>query len=79
MNTLPVAMAGPGPQSVDARTHTWQSGDSSDLISYGTPDQGVSVYPGRCRCYVVPLLAAVSVAEDLRGSGGFLEIDGTPR
>jgi hypothetical protein len=77
MSTLTVAMPGPCPQSVDDRPHTWQSGDSADLISYGTPDHGVSVYLGRCRSCAVPLLAVVRVSEDLRGSGGFLEARGT--
>ncbi|PZS23730.1 MAG: hypothetical protein DLM61_23570 [Pseudonocardiales bacterium] len=75
MSTLTLAVPSSCPQSTDARSHTWQSGDSADLISYGPPDHGVSVYLGRCRYCVVPLLAVLGLSEDLRG-GPFLEVHG---
>ena len=76
MSTLTLAVPGPCPQSTDGRPHTWQSGDSTDLVSFGAPDHGVSVYLGRCRCCAVPLLAVVPVSEEFRGSGPFLEVYG---
>jgi hypothetical protein len=73
MSMLPLAVPGQCPRSADSRAHTWQSGDSADLISFGEPDHGVSVYLGRCSC-VVPLLAVVRVSEALRGDGPFLDV-----
>jgi hypothetical protein len=46
------------------------------MISFGTPDHGVSVYLGRCRYCAVPLLAVVPVSENLRSGGPFLEAHG---
>ena len=60
--------AGPVPAVRRGRPHTWQSGDSADLISLGTPDHGVSVYLGRCRSCAVPLLAVTTLSEDRRGA-----------
>ena len=76
MSTLTLTVPSPCPQSVDGRPHTWQSGDSADLISYGQPDHGVTVYLGRCRYCAVPLLAIVSMSADHRGGGPFLEVPG---
>ena len=76
MNALTVAVAGPCPRSADSRPHTWEPGASTDLISFGAPDHGVSVYLGRCRYCAVPLLAVLPVSEDLRGGGPFLEVPG---
>ncbi|MGH3779426.1 MAG: hypothetical protein ACRDRO_02050 [Pseudonocardiaceae bacterium] len=77
MSALTLAVVGPCPQSADGRPHTWRPGDSTDLISYGLTDHGASVYLGRCRFCVVPLLAVVLVSEDLRSGGPFVEIHGT--
>ncbi|MGH3778651.1 MAG: hypothetical protein ACRDRR_23410 [Pseudonocardiaceae bacterium] len=74
MSALTLAVPRSCPRSADAQPHTWQSSDSADLISYGTPDHGVSVYLGRCRSCAVPLLAVIPLSEDLRGSGPFLEL-----
>jgi hypothetical protein len=54
-STLILTVSGPCPHSADRRQHTWQSGDSADLISLGPPDHGVWVYLGRattasCHC-----------------------------
>ncbi|MGH3684474.1 MAG: hypothetical protein ACRDSM_05335 [Pseudonocardiaceae bacterium] len=76
MSTLTLTVPGPCPQSAEGRPHTWQSGDSADLISYGPPDHGVSVYLGRCRYCVVPLLAVIPLSEDLRGGSPVLEVHG---
>jgi hypothetical protein len=70
---------GPCPHSADGRPHTWQSGDSADLISFGNPDHGVSVYLGRCRHCAVPLLALAPLSEDRRGDGPVLEVHGAER
>ena len=50
-------LAGPCPRSTDDRPHTWQPGDCADLISYGHPDHGLSVWLGRCEHCALPLLA----------------------
>jgi hypothetical protein len=76
MNTLTLTGPGSCPQSADRRPHTWRSGDSADLISFGKPDHGVSAYLGRCRYCVVPMLAVAKVSEDLRGAGPVLEYPG---
>lgn len=76
MSTLTLAVPGPCPQSADRRAHTWQSGDSADLISVGTPDHGVTVYLGRCRYCGVPLLAVARLSEDRRGADPVLEVHG---
>lgn len=76
MSALTVAVARPCPQSADRRPHTWQSGGSTHLISYGPADHGMSVYLGRCRYCVMTLLAVVPVSEDLRGGGPVLEVHG---
>ena len=76
MNALTVAVARPCPRSADNRPHTWQSGSSADVISFGAPDPGVSVYLGRCRYCAAPLRAVVSLSQDLRGGGPFLEVHG---
>ncbi|MGH4009030.1 MAG: hypothetical protein ACRDTH_12900 [Pseudonocardiaceae bacterium] len=76
MSTPTLAVRGPCPQSADGRPHTWQSGDSAGLISYATPDHGVSVYLGRCRYRVVPPLVVVRVSEDRRGGGPVFEVHG---
>ena len=76
MNALTVTVASPCPRSAESRPHTWEPGASADLVSFGAPDHGVSVYLGRCRSCTVPLLAVVPVSEDLRGSGPFLEVPG---
>jgi hypothetical protein len=77
MSALTLTVPGPCPQSSDGWPHSWQSGGPAVLISYGTPDHGRSVYLGRCRCCVVPLLAVVGVSEELRGGGPVLEVHGT--
>lgn len=76
MNALTVAVASPCPRLADSRPHAWQPGACADLISFGAPDHGVSVYLGRCRYCAVPLLAVVPVSEDVRGSEPFLEVHG---
>ena len=79
MSTLTVAVAGRCPRSAGRRAHTWQSGDSADLISLGTPDHGVTVYLGRCRYCLMPLLAVARLSEDRRGAGPVLEVHGAQR
>ena len=76
MNALTVTVAGPCPRATHCQPHTWQAGNSADLVSFGTPDHGVSVYLGRCRFCAVPLLAVVPVSEDHHGGGPFLEVHG---
>ena len=41
-------LAGPCQRSAGEAPHTWQPGDSADLVSYGDPDHGLSVWLGRC-------------------------------
>jgi hypothetical protein len=79
MSTLTLSMPSPCPHSAEGRPHTWQSGDSADLISLGTPDHGVTVYLGRCRYCVVPLLAVARLSEDRRGASPVLEVHGAQR
>jgi hypothetical protein len=79
MSTLTLAVQGPCPQSTEGRPHTWQSGDSADLIGFGTPDHGVTVYLGRCRYCVMPLLTVTRLSEDRRGAGSVLEVHGAQR
>ncbi len=76
MSTLTLGVPSPCPQSAEGRPHTWQSSDSADLISVGMPDHGVTVYLGRCRYCVVPLLAVARLSEDRRGAGPVLEVHG---
>lgn len=76
MTALTVIVAGPCPRSAESRPHRWEPGASADLVSFGAPDHGVSVYLGRCCHCAVPLLAVVPVSEDLRGGGPFLEVHG---
>jgi hypothetical protein len=78
MSTLILTMPGPCPHSAEGRPHTWQSGDSADLISLGQPDHGVTVYLGRCRSCAVPLLTVTPLLEDRR-SGPVLEVHGAQR
>jgi hypothetical protein len=79
MSTLTLTVPGRCPQSTDGRPHTWQPGDSAALISFGTPDYGVSVYLGRCRYCAVPPLAITQLSEDRRGAGPVLEVHGVQR
>jgi hypothetical protein len=79
MNTFTLIAPGPCSQSAEGRPHTWQSGDSADLISLGTPDHGVTVYLGRCRSCTVPLLTVTPLSEDRRGGGPVLEVHGAQR
>jgi hypothetical protein len=76
VTALTVAVAGPCPRSADSWPHRWEPGASADLVGFGVPDHGVSVYLGRCRCCAVPLLAVVPVSQEFRGSGPFLEVHG---
>jgi hypothetical protein len=79
MSTLTLTVPGRCPHSAEGRPHTWQSGDSADLISFGAPDYGVTVYLGRCRSYTVPLLTVTPLSEDRRGGGPVLEVHGAHR
>ncbi|MGH8877749.1 MAG: hypothetical protein ACRD0P_10465 [Stackebrandtia sp.] len=79
MSRLTVAVPSPCPQSADGRAHTCQPGDSADLISFGEPDHGVSVYLGRCRYCAVPLLAVVPVSESFCSGGPVFEVHGAER
>lgn len=79
MSTLTLTMPGPCSHSAEGRPHTWQSGDSADLISLGQPDHGVTVYLGRCRSCAVPLLAITPLSEDRRSGGPVLEVHGAQR
>jgi hypothetical protein len=74
VNALTVAVAGPCRRSADSQPHTWEPGASADLVSFGAPDHGVSVYLGRCRYCAVPLLAVLPAPEGLCGGGPFLEV-----
>ena len=76
MSTLTLAVPGPCPQFADGRPHTWRSDNSADLISYSSPDHGMSVYLGRCRSCAVPLLAVAPVSENRRSGGPVLEVHG---
>jgi hypothetical protein len=76
VSTLALVVPRPCPRSADGRPHTWQSGDSADLISVGTPDHGVTVYLGRCRYCVVPLLAVARLSQDHHGASPILEVHG---
>jgi hypothetical protein len=76
MSTLTLIVPGPCSQSAEGRPHTWQSGDSADLISLGAPDHGVTVYLGRCRSCAVPLLTVTPLSEDRRSGGPILEVHG---
>ena len=79
MNTLTLTMPGLCPHSAEGRPHTWQSGTSADLISFGAPDHGVTVYLGRCRSCAVPLLTVTPLSEDRRSGGPVLEVHGAHR
>ena len=59
-----LVFAGPCPRSAGDAPHTWQPGDSADLISYGEPDHGLSVWLGRCQHCAVPLLAITPLEAD---------------
>jgi hypothetical protein len=52
-----LVLAGPCPRGAGSDPHAWEPGDCADLISYGDPDHGVSVWLGRCQRCAVPLLA----------------------
>jgi len=79
MSTLTLTVPGPCPHSADGRSHTWQSGDSADLISLGAPDHGVTVYLGQCRYCRVPLLIVTQLSENLRSGGLVLQLHGAQR
>ena len=79
MSPLILAVPGRCPQSADGRPHTWQSGASADLISFGAPDHGVTVYLGRCRSCAVALLTVTPLSEDRRSGGPILEVHGAHR
>jgi len=79
MSTLTLAVPGRCPRSAEGRPHIWQSGTSADLISFGAPDHGVTVYLGRCRSCAVPLLTVTPLLEDCRGRGPVLEVHGAQR
>jgi hypothetical protein len=76
VNALTVAVAGPCPRSVDSQPHTGEPGASADLVSFGAPDHGVSVYLGRCRYRAMPLLAVLPAPEGPPGGGPFIEVPG---
>ncbi len=76
MSMLTLAVPSPCPQSADGQPHICQSDDSTDLISYGPHDHGVSVYLSRCRSCAVALLTVIPVSGDLRSGGPVLEVDG---
>ncbi|MGQ0719324.1 MAG: hypothetical protein ACT4NP_18820 [Pseudonocardiales bacterium] len=76
MTALTVAVACPCPRSADSRPHTWQPGASADLVSFGAPDHGLSVYLGWCRYCAVALLAVVPLSEEIHSGGPFLEVPG---
>jgi hypothetical protein len=55
---LPIpVLAGPCPRSAQDGPHVWEPGDTADLVSYGDPDHGLTVWLGRCERCTVPLLA----------------------
>jgi hypothetical protein len=57
--------AGPCSSSRGIRPHTWQPGDTADLIAYGQPDYAIACCLGRCRyCGTALLLLAPLAAED---------------
>ena len=62
-------LAGPCPRSTDDRPHTWQPGDHADLLGYGHPDHGLTVWLGRCQHCTVPLLAVTPLDADEPDSG----------
>jgi hypothetical protein len=74
MSTLTLALQRPCPRSTDGGAHTGQSGHSADLISFGDPVHGVSVYLGRCRSCAVSVLAVVAVSKSFCGGGVVLEV-----
>jgi hypothetical protein len=79
MSPLILAVPGRCPHSAEGRPHTWQSGASADLISFGAPDHGVTVYLGRCRSCAVALLTVTPLSEDRCGGGWVLEVHGAHR
>lgn len=79
MSTLALSPQGPFPPSTDGGAHTGRSGDSVNLISFGDPDHGATVYLGRCRSYAVPLPPVVPASESLCGGGVVLEVQGAQR
>ena len=64
MNGIMLVLAGPCPRAADERAHTWEPGDSADLVSYGQPDHGLTVYLGRCRYCGAALLAVDRLTAD---------------
>ena len=79
MSPLILAVPGQCPRSAEGRPHTWQPGTSADLISFGAPDHGVTVYLGRCRSCTVPLLTITPLSEDRHSGGPVLEVPGAHR
>jgi hypothetical protein len=75
VNALTVTVGGRCPCSANSLPHTWQPGDSGDLVSFDAPDHGVPVYLGWCCFCAVALLAVVPLSTDLRG-GPFIEVPG---
>jgi hypothetical protein len=59
-----LVLAGPCPRSAGDRPHTWRYGDQADLVSYGDPDHGLSVWLGRCQYCAVALLAVTPLDAD---------------
>jgi hypothetical protein len=68
---LPV-LAAPCPVGREEQPHDWEPGDTADLVSFGHPDHGVSVWLGRCQRCAVPLLAITTLdADDVDGAAWY--------
>jgi hypothetical protein len=75
--SLPVLiLAGPCPRTPGDRPHTWQPGDCADLVSYGHPDHGLSVWLGRCQHCTLPLLAITPLDADTPDRAPRYEVPG---
>jgi hypothetical protein len=71
-----LVLAGACPRSAGDRPHTWQPGDTADLVGYGHPDHGLTVALGRCRFCGTPLLAVETLTGEDLGGGRLYEARG---
>lgn len=59
-----------------ARPHTWRADAGADLVGYGRPDHGVTVWLGRCARCGAALLAVRRLIGDPDPAGPLFDVTG---